>query len=59
MPMYNLKEYSSNHSEATGSLWFHSKGQAINFNADITNTDNFKSFKYRAKLLGNTAAQYC
>ena len=57
--MYNLKEYSSNHSEATGSLWFHSKGQAINFNADITNTDNFKSFKYRAKLLGNTTAQCC
>ena len=59
MPMYNVKEYSSNHSETTGSLWFHSKSQAINFNADITNTDNFKSFKYRAKLLGNTAARYC
>ena len=57
--MYNLKEYSSNHSETAGSLWFYSKGQAINFNADITNTDNLKSFKYRAKLLGNIAAQCC
>ena len=40
-----------------GSLWFYSKDEATNFNADIANDDNFKSFKYNAKLLGNTAAQ--
>ena len=45
MPVHNLIEYSSNYSEAT------------NFNADIANTDNFKHFKCKAKLLGNTVAQ--
>ena len=57
MPMYNLIEYSSNYSEATGSLWFYSKDEASNFNNNIANTDNFKSFKYKAKFLGNTEAQ--
>ena len=52
--MYNLMEYSSNHSEITGSLWYYSK--ATNFNADIENTNSFKSFTYKAKLLGNTVA---
>ena len=33
------------------------KIEAINFNADITNTDDIKSFKYGAKLFGSTAAQ--
>ena len=35
--MYNLKEYSSNYSEKTGSLWFYSKDEATNFNANIAN----------------------
>ena len=56
MPIYNLIEYSSNYSEKTGSLWFYSKDKAINFDNNIENTDKFKSFKYKAKLLGNTAA---
>ena len=54
MPMYNLIEYSSNYSEATGTLWFYSKDKAINSNADIANDDNFKSFKYKAKLVETT-----
>ena len=45
MPMYNLIEYISNYSEATGSLWFYSKEEATNFNADVANDNNFKSFK--------------
>ena len=53
MPMYDLIEYSSNYSE-TG---FYSKDEATIFNADIANTNNLKSFKYKAKLLGNTEAQ--
>ena len=57
MPMYNLIEYSSNYSETTRSLWFYSKDEATNFNNDIENTDDFKSFEYKAKLLGNTVAQ--
>ena len=36
--------------------WFYSKDEATNFNADIVN-DNFKSFEYKTKLLGNTAPQ--
>ena len=54
MPMYNLLEYSSNYSETRGSLWFYSKDEATNFNNDIANTNSFKSFRYRADLLGNT-----
>ena len=42
-------EYSSYYSEATGRLRFYPKDEAIDFNAVIENTDNFKSFK----LLGN------
>ena len=56
MPMYNLIEYSSNYSVTTGSSWVYSKDEATNFNADIANIDNSKSFKYKAKLLGNTVA---
>ena len=48
---YSLKEYSSNYSETTESLWFYSKDEATNFNT----TNNFKSFKYKAKLLENAA----
>ena len=57
MPMYNLTEYSSNYSEPTGSLWFYSEDEASNVNNNIANTDNFKSIKFKAKLLGNTDAQ--
>ena len=53
MPMYILIEYSSNYSETAGSLWFCSKDEAIGFNADIANTNNFKSLMYKAKLLEN------
>ena len=57
MPMYDLLEYSSNYSDTTGSVWFNYKDEASNFNNDIVNNNNFKSFKYKVKLLGNTVAQ--
>ena len=42
--MYNLIEYSPNCSETTGNLWFYSKDEATNFNADIADTIlNFSS----------------
>ena len=50
MPMYKLIEYSSNYSETTGGLWFYSKDKGAN----ITNANNFKSFKYKAKFLEKT-----
>ena len=53
MPIYNLMVYSSNYSETIGSLWFYSEDEATSFNNNIENTDNFISFKYKAKLLGN------
>ena len=56
MCIYNLIEYSSNYSETTGSLWFYPKNEATNFDANISNTNNFKSFEYKAKLLENTVA---
>ena len=57
MPMCNLLEYSSNYSDTAGSLWFYSKDEETDFNNIIENSDEFKSFKYKAKLLGNTVAQ--
>ena len=57
MLMYNITEYSSNYSEIIGSLWFYSKDEATNFNADIENTDDLKFFKDKAKLIGNTVAE--
>ena len=38
----------------TGSLWFYSNDEATNFNVNIANNNNFESFQYKAKLLGNT-----
>ena len=56
MPMYILIEYSSNYSETIESLWFYSIDEATDFNEDIAINNNFKSFMYKAKLLGNTPA---
>ena len=55
--MYNLAECNSKYSETTGSLWFSSKDEATNFNADIEKTDDFKSFKYKAKSIENTVEE--
>ena len=49
--MCNLIEHSYNYSETAGSLWFCLKDEALDFNANIANTDDFKSFIYKAKLL--------
>ena len=54
MLMYNLIECSSNNSETAGSLQIYSKDEAIDFNADIANINNFKSFTYEAKVLENS-----
>ena len=57
MLMYNLIEYSSKYSETKGRLRFYSKDEATIFNNDIGNDNNLKSFKYKAKLIGNTVAE--
>ena len=57
MVMYNLLEYSFNYSNTTASLWFYTKGEVANFNDNIENAGEFKSFKYQAKLLGGTVAK--
>ena len=44
--MCNLIEQSSNYIETT-ELWFYLKDEATDFNADIGNTHNFKSFMYK------------
>ena len=49
--MYNLIEYRSKYSETAGSLWFYPKDKATDFNTDIANDSNFKSFKCKTKLL--------
>ena len=55
--MYNLLECSLNCSDTTGSLWFYSKDEIINFNADIANNAAFKFCKCKIKLLEDTVAQ--
>ena len=59
MPMYNLIEYSDNHSDTSGSLWqFKWDEQPINNNEpfiDIT-AENSSSFKYKSNLIGDTDA---
>ena len=52
----NLQSNSSSYSETTESLWFYPKDGATNFNVDIANDNNFKSFMYKAKLLENNEA---
>ena len=52
--MYNLIEYSSNHSKTTGSSLFYSKDKATDVNVNIANTNNFTLFMYKGKLLENT-----
>ena len=47
MLVYNLTECSSNYFETAGSLWFYSKDETTNFNADIANTDEFRSLNIR------------
>ena len=56
IPIYNLIEYSSNFSETIGSLWFYPRVEPTNFNVDIANNDNLKSFEYKDKLLETTVA---
>ena len=57
MPMYNSLEYKSNYSGTTNSLRFYCKDEVTTLNANITNTNDFKSFKYKAKLFRNRFAQ--
>ena len=51
--MYNLIEYSDNHSDTSGSSWDFKWDETVN-NADMTNDNNAPLFKYRANLIGNT-----
>ena len=57
MSLCNLIEYSSNYSQTTGSVWFYFKDEATDFDENVENTNDFKSFRYNAKLFGNTEAQ--
>ena len=57
VPIYNLLENSSNYCDSTDSLWFYSKNEADNFNDNIADKDDFKSFKYKTKLKGTAPAR--
>ena len=54
--MHHLLNYHKNwwNKQTNCSLWFYSKIEATNFNAVTLDTNNFKSFMYKAKLLENT-----
>ena len=49
--MHNLLKYTLIFSNKAVSLWFYSKDEANNFNANIANTNSFKSFQYKTKGL--------
>ena len=53
MPMYNLIEYSDNYSDTSGSLWNFKRDEIIN-NVDVNNDNNAPSFKYKARIIGDT-----
>ena len=53
MPMYNLIKYSDNYSDTSGSLRSFKIDDKVD-NADVTNDDNARSFKYKASNIGNT-----
>ena len=50
MPIHSLMEYSTNYTETIGNLWFYSEDEATDFNADISNDNDFRSFKYKVEL---------
>ena len=54
MPMYYLIECSDKYSDTTGSLWQFRRNE-IEEDADLT-INNASSFKYKAKLIGDTVA---
>ena len=56
MTVYNLIAHGSNFYETTGSLCFYSKDEATKVNSGNASTNNFKPFKYKLILLGNTEA---
>ena len=41
MTINNLIEYGSNFSQINESLWFYTKDEPTNFDADIANTNDF------------------
>ena len=53
MPMYNLIEYSDNHSDTSGNLWEFKRDKFTANNVVLT-IDNSQSFKYKAALVGKT-----
>ena len=55
MSMYNFIKYSSDYSDLSSSLRIFSKDwAATNFDANITNNNAFKSFKYQVIIMENT-----
>ena len=59
MSIQNMREYSTNYSETTGRILKQQEDfedEATDFDADIADTNNIKSFKYKTKLIGDTAA---
>ena len=50
--MWNVIECSSNYSETTGNIYLYSKDETTNSNIDIATTNNLKSLKCKAKLIG-------
>ena len=56
MFLCNLLEHSSNYFNTIVGLWFYFKDEATHFNNTVADTNDFKSFKYKTKLLGSTAA---
>ena len=53
--MYKLIKYSNNYSDSSGSLRGFKRDKLAN-NANVTDNDNVRSFKYKADLTSDTEA---
>ena len=53
--MYKLIKYSNNYSDSSGSLRGFKRDKLAN-NANVTDNDNARSFKYKADLTSDTEA---
>ena len=59
IPMYNLIEYRSSYSDVTVNLWFHSKNEGTDFDANIADTPGFTSFHGYSQIIGKYSSSTC
>ena len=54
--MYNFTEYRLHYFQTIGNLVLYSKNEVTYFNVNIADSNNFRFFNYKTKLLESTKA---